>query len=315
MSPDVLALKVRMRWLCLAGVCSKALKIERTDDVKAAAYVNGACITDSYWIKPAGSNLKYSDIRFKENHFAMMALKGDTNIYGYDLRLIDTRTPELTNIGCAEKCWIVAPDNQWHLIKRGTPQMIFSEMFVYLLGRMFGYSMAEYMVKDSTAIESVDFTDNASENYETIQSLINDRTDDYALNYDVLMNLNPSAALDYVRMLYLDAIVRNPDRHEFNYGVLRDRSSGAVRGLAPNFDNNLALISTGPIASTKRTSDTMIRDFCELINSRQIKFDLPMIPTVNQIDRLVRQINVEVNTDGIAEFIINGMTAAENQII
>ena len=54
-----------------------------------------------------------------------------------------------------------------------------------------------------------------------------------------------SLADQYVELLMMDAFCLNADRHTNNYGVLRDPDSGKVLRLAPNFDNNIALISTG----------------------------------------------------------------------
>ena len=49
----------------------------------------------------------------------------------------------------------------------------------------------------------------------------------------------------YVELLLMDTICRNADRHTYNYGLLRNQQTGEVVSLAPNFDNNIALISGG----------------------------------------------------------------------
>ena len=46
-------------------------------------------------------------------------------------------------------------------------------------------------------------------------------------------------------MIFLDTIVANPDRHTNNFGLLRDTNTGMLMSLAPNFDNNMALIARG----------------------------------------------------------------------
>ena len=51
--------------------------------------------------------------------------------------------------------------------------------------------------------------------------------------------------MQLVKMLFLDTICANPDRHTFNFGILRETVSGKIIGLAPNFDSNMALISRG----------------------------------------------------------------------
>lgn len=43
----------------------------------------------------------------------------------------------------------------------------------------------------------------------------------------------------YTDIFTLDALTSNPDRHEYNYGVLRCTTTGDILCTAPNFDNNL----------------------------------------------------------------------------
>lgn len=43
-------------------------------------HVNGATITDNYWIRPIDSELKYSDVRFTDDYFASLALTGSRDI-------------------------------------------------------------------------------------------------------------------------------------------------------------------------------------------------------------------------------------------
>ena len=66
-------------------------------------------------------------------------------------------------------------------------------------------------------------------------------------------------------MLFLDTICANPDRHTFNFGILRDIDTGDVLGLAPNFDNNMALISRGYPKNIKRKNDILLSLFNELL--------------------------------------------------
>ena len=66
-------------------------------------------------------------------------------------------------------------------------------------------------------------------------------------------------------MLFLDTICANPDRHTFNFGILRDIDTGDVLGLAPNFDNNMALISRGYPKNIKRKNDILVSLFNELL--------------------------------------------------
>ena len=42
----------------------KALRLAEKDDVSTVLHVNAATITDTYWVRSIGSDLKYEDVRF-----------------------------------------------------------------------------------------------------------------------------------------------------------------------------------------------------------------------------------------------------------
>ncbi len=69
--------------------------------------------------------------------------------------------------------------------------------------------------------------------------------EDYADTVKKLKDICPAAVKDYIRMIFLDAISANPDRHTANFGLLRKQRSGKLIGLAPLFDHNMALIARG----------------------------------------------------------------------
>ena len=83
----------------------KALRLAEKDDISTVIHVNGATITDNYWIRPLDSALRYEDIRFSDDYFSNLALKGTYNIFNRAANSNRSRTPELTNVGSFEKCW------------------------------------------------------------------------------------------------------------------------------------------------------------------------------------------------------------------
>ena len=101
----------------------KALRISSYDELKTALSVNAATVTDTYWFKEKNSSLTFDDIRFRENLFDNLALRGDPN--GFSLK--PSRTPELTNTGSFEKCWRLI-DGKWWLYKSGNELEYFSEL-------------------------------------------------------------------------------------------------------------------------------------------------------------------------------------------
>ena len=119
---------------------------------------------------------------------------------------------------------------------------------------------------------------------------------------------------DYVSLLFMDALLCNPDRHEYNFGFLSDPMTGDIIGLAPNFDNNMALIARGYPHASRRRPDFLIKDFNELLDSgaqwdgysRQKK--LPVIQET-MVQRIVRDTGLKVKGKFIVDFIMSSYKA------
>ncbi len=239
----------------------KALRLSAADDAETALSVNGATITDTYWICLKDQPMSYETVRFKENYFDRLALCGDPDSFSQK----PSRTPELTNIGSYEKCWRLK-EGSWWMYKAGTLQEYFSELFVCRLGVKMGFSMAWYEM-DEDYIKTRDFTDGAAVNFETADGILGD-DDDYGRCYTALGMLDHGLQRDYLKILWLDTLCFNMDRHTKNFGLLRDKKSGQILGMAPNYDNNIALVSRGYSRDISRSSDGLIRFFREFIETQ-----------------------------------------------
>ena len=90
----------------------KALRLMEKDDVSTVVHVNGATITDNYWIREIGSNLTHNDVKFSDDYFSNLALKGTYDSFNRAANSKRSKTPELTknagscateNGGCLKK--------------------------------------------------------------------------------------------------------------------------------------------------------------------------------------------------------------------
>ena len=127
-------------------ILKRILRLGDTSDLNTALHVHGATITDNYWVKTADeAGLTWADVGFRENYFADLALSGrfSSIAKNYTPEELRTATPELTNIGSYEKCWR-QQDGHWVMVKSGTPEEHFSEIFTAALGKHLGFDMAEY---------------------------------------------------------------------------------------------------------------------------------------------------------------------------
>ena len=255
-------------------ILKRLLRLGDTSDLNTALCVHGAKITDNYWIKTRDEQyLKWEDVRFSRDYFADVALCGsiDTFTRRYTPEQLHTPTPELTNTGSFEKCWCLI-DGKWVMLKQGSINELFSEIFVAELGKRIGYSMAEYRVINGCAA-TPDFTEGRL-NFEPMADLSGENGE-FVDNYKVLKRLHPGLEREYLDILFMDALVYNVDRHTQNFGILRDSKTGAILSMAPNFDNNMALISRGYAEDPLQTPNEMVNMFRELLDTERIPYPFP----------------------------------------
>ena len=279
----------------------KALRLIERDDISTVIQVHGATITDNYWIKGSDSALTYDDIRFEDDYFSNLALKGTYDSFNRAANSKRSKTPELTNIGSFEKCWKLR-DGKWWMYKRANHNELFSELFICRLGKALGMNMAEYERGDGY-IKTRDFTDNASVNFEPAFSFMGD-DEDYEAVIGRLKELCPEAIPDYIRMIFLDTVVANPDRHTNNFGLLRDIKTGRLIGLAPNFDNNMALIARG-YPSNPKSGDLLIMLFNEVLeNHPEYRSYLPAIEE-KTVYECVDELHMRVRRETVVQYVLN----------
>jgi hypothetical protein len=224
----------------------KALRLRTPDDIEQVIDIgHGVSITDNWWIQKADEELDYSSLKQYNEELADIALYGSSalnsgNTKGYR---------ELGTVGSYEKAWRCI-DGSWYMFKHGNTQELISEYYSYQFLKAMGAPVAEYEIRHSSSEETGitstfiitrDFTDNASVDFEPF---CNYYTDHDEPEY-IIPRLEEKLIRPYVMMIFYDALLHNDDRHNQNVGVLRDSSTGETIGLAPYFDYNLGLISTG----------------------------------------------------------------------
>jgi len=252
----------------------KVLRLAQRDDLTTVLAVNAATITDAYWVKPIDdTTTTYADVRFTFNRFDELALTGNFD----SLNQKPSRTPELTNIGSYEKCWLLRgePIKYWWLKKAGLPREQFSEVLASRLGRALGLSVVNYSGEDSF-VRCRDFTDGATVNFEPAEGIVGE-TSEYVDIYEALRPYGERVTDGYLRMCYFDALIQNADRHEYNFGVLRNVETGGVISLAPFFDHNISLVSRNYPSLTVSSKDLLINDFVVLLRHADRKITMPTL--------------------------------------
>lgn len=245
-------------------------------DAEIALRFYGATITDNYWVKTSEKDsLTYDDVRYKTDQLFLLALNGDSSDLNHKPEEI--KSPQFTVSGCLEKGWSLE-NGQWVLYKRDNPVEQFNELFVSDVSNALGVESVVYL-PTASGVKSANFADKY--NFEDMKGLIGeDGYADYSAVYDkIRVMFGEKAAIDYVKLIYVDAVCCNQDRHSKNFGILRDSKTGAFVSLAPNYDYNLSLFgdSVGVDTNKDAYTDVFILDFCNLIEEKDIDFTMPKL--------------------------------------
>lgn len=210
----------------------------------------GLSLSDRYWICPEGSGLTWEQINFFDNDFS-----GDIGdvLFGTDRKpnAPDFSSPDNTTDGSLKKRWIIIGGRRC-LVKGGSDpfrQQPFNEAIAAGIMERLGIPHVPYTVTwDKGAPYSV-CEDFVSENTELVPAwrIIKTRKKDNSTSiYQHFINcceaLGINDAVPYLdRMITLDYIIANEDRHLNNFGVLRNAETLEWCGFAPIYDSGSSL--------------------------------------------------------------------------
>ena len=279
----------------------RVMGIDSSDNAVISLYSYGACITDNYWFKAKHSKLKYEDVIFNNDFYADLSLTGDSSFSPKQR----TYNPQLTLIGSYEKCWRKA-DGTYFLYKKGTEKEIYSEMLASRVAKIIGVPTVEYEFEDGF-IKCKNFA--ADINFEPISSIAGDN-DSFDNVFERILKIDKDIAQQYLKLMAFDSIVDNVDRHNENLGLIRDRENGRILSLAPNFDNNLSLISRNTILNDNPAADGFISLFAKFVKknkkAREI-FARIKFPVINKkdIDEAIKTLPYHFNDEEVSQYIYN----------
>ena len=238
-------------------ILKKALAIHEEDDYLIPIYAYALSMTDNYWFKSLNSKLKYKDVMFNNDNFFDMSLKGDNTFFPHKTHI----TPEITTRGSFEKGWKKI-DNSWWLYKAGNKYQIFSELFSSQFAKLIGINTIEYEY-DNGYIRSKNFA--YEYNFEPMAAIAGEN-EDYDYVFHLLLDIDENIAKDYLKLIFFDSVINNVDRHNENTGLMRDKHTGKIMSLAPNFDNNLSLVSQNRYLFDDVYHDGFSKVFINFIN-------------------------------------------------
>ena len=209
----------------------------------------GLSLSDHYWVRPSDSDMTWESVNFFDNDFSDDI--GDV-LFGSTNMSIDFNyaSPDNTSDGNLQKRWKII-DGERCLLKSGSApyrQQPFNEVIASVILDKLGIDHVPYTL---TWIDNKPYSvckDFVTKNSELISAsrLMQIRPKENNENgYLHFVNICKESGIDVVpmldRMIVLDYIIVNEDRHYGNFGLLRDPDTLEWIGFAPIFDNGTSL--------------------------------------------------------------------------
>lgn len=224
------------------------LNVTSPDDLLDKAFA--LSLSDQYWVKQAGSNIKYNDINFFEHDFDASEFTNAT--FGNELDTstkINLISPNNTTDGRLKKTWIIE-NNKRYLLKGAYKNEVmqpFNEVLASMICEKLGFCHVTYtidVVNEKVVSKCECFINSNTELISAQQVLYKNIEKEKA--YEEYINILEEKGISDVReklenMFILDYLILNEDRHLNNFGVIRDVNTLRWLDIAPIFDNGQSL--------------------------------------------------------------------------
>jgi hypothetical protein len=229
----------------------EALEILHLRDIRELLLKShGLSLTDQYWFQKTGENLDWNKINYFDNDFfndvgnALFAVRGKRGHTNYE-------SPDNTTNGNLQKRWAIS-DGRRILIKAGQGrdfQEPYNEVIASCIMNKIGidhvhykigwrndtpYSICENFIHSGTEFISASYVRN-------LLKKSNSESDYEHLIRIYEKNGLENARQDIDKMIVLDYIIGNTDRHYNNFGIIRDAETLRWIKPAPLYDNEASL--------------------------------------------------------------------------
>ena len=224
------------------------LDLESTKELLIACY--GLSLSDQYWICPKGSNIKWENINFFDHDFSLDI--GDI-LFGQNknIKNLNLSSPDNTSDGNLKKRWKIINGKRC-LIKGGSNpyrQQPFNEVIASKIMDRLDIPHVNYsfIISDNVPYSVCeDFISKDTELIPAWRIMQLEKKSNNISNYQHFVNCanklgipNVISSLD--RMITIDFIIANEDRHFNNFGAIRDAKSLKWIGMAPIYDSGSCL--------------------------------------------------------------------------
>lgn len=231
------------------GIRDLLNQLDITDSKALLTRSMGLSLSDHYWIRPAGSEVAWERVNFFDNHFSDDI--GDM-LFGKVIEggEMDLSSPDNTSDGVLRKRWKIVGGVRC-LVKGGTGterqepfnEVLASELMEALEIEHVGYTLE--WISDRPYSVCEDFIDTGTELVSAYRVIISSKRRNDVSLYDHYVGCCAEFGIDVVpaldRMMVLDYIIGNGDRHTNNFGLIRDADTLEWLRPAPVFDSGTSL--------------------------------------------------------------------------
>jgi len=234
---------------------------------------NGLSLTDHYWIVRENDNKKWKDVNFYENEFdhgigeLFFNRKRKDGKYG-------ANTPDISSDGNLRKRWTIEKNGERMLVKAGkSPYMQepANEAIATSLCKRLDIPHVSYSMdfeNEEPVCKCANMTDTNTEFVEAIRIYYikepsyfnNNKYKHYCGCLQRLGVKNITAMID--RMILLDYLILNHDRHFKNFGILRNSQTLNAVSPAPIFDSGSSLFHEDGAAAITLPEKPKMRTEC-----------------------------------------------------
>lgn len=209
----------------------------------------GLSLSDQYWIRGEGSDLEWRDVNFFDNGFSEDM--GDL-LFGRSpgSNEVSLSSPDNTSDGVLKKKWKIL-DGKRCLVKGGSGQNMqepFNEVIASSLMLSQSIDHVDYKmlwIDDYPYSVCTDFVNGSTElvtAYHLVKSIPQKQSDNLYMHYVRVCEEMGVDVVPYLdRMITIDYIMMNNDRHMGNFGLIRNADSLEFIGPAPIFDTGTSL--------------------------------------------------------------------------
>lgn len=225
-------------------------KMNVSDTAEMLGKSFGLNLSDQYWVLPDELNLNWDSMNFFDNEFSedigniLIGLQNDSDDINY-------MSPDVASDGWLKKKWRIV-DGERVLFKGGSGSYLqepYNEVLATAVMKRLGISCAEYsltLIGDKPYSACKDFITSETELITAHNIIKSVKKPNNKSVYEHYIDCCKEFGIDDIhssidRMLTLDYIIVNEDRHLNNFGLIRNAETLEYISAAPIYDNGTSM--------------------------------------------------------------------------